>query len=77
MVRLAEDKMYLSQLASGISRRKDQQDDGTNRMVRATANQALDFLKARENFWDQLDLGQDRKAKAHSLKALQSYRWIM
>jgi len=27
-------------------------------MVKETASQALDFLKARENFWDQLDLGQ-------------------
>jgi hypothetical protein len=47
-------------------------------MVKVMASQALDFLKAREDFWDQLDLGQDhRKAKASSLKALQSYRWIM
>ena len=76
--RLSEDKEYLALLANGIGRRHDVQDDGTNKMVRATANQALDFLKARENFWDQLDLGQDhRKAKASSLKALQSYRWIM
>ena len=76
--RLSEDKEYLSVLANGIGRRLDIQDDGTNKMVQATANQALDFLKARENFWDQLDLGQDhRKAKASSLRALQSYRWIM
>jgi hypothetical protein len=76
--RLSDDKEYLSVLANGIGRRLDILDDGTNKMVKATANQALDFLKARENFWDQLDLGQDhRKAKASSLRALQSYRWIM
>ena len=76
--RLAEDKNYLSLLASGVDKQNKILDDGTTKLVKATANQALDFLKARESFWDQLDLGQDhRKAKASSLKALQSYRWIM
>ncbi len=72
------DKNYLSLLASGSDKQNKVFDDGTSKKVKATANQALDFLKARESFWDQLDLGQDhRKAKANSDKALQSYRWIM
>lgn len=76
--RLLEDKVYLKSLADGIGIRQDVRVDRTNRNVRATASQALDFLRARESFWDQLDLGQEhRQAKASSLKALQSYRWIM
>ena len=76
--RLLEDKVYLKSLANGIGIRQDVRVDRTNRGVRATASQALDFLRARESFWDQLDLGQEhRQAKASSLKAVQSYRWIM
>jgi hypothetical protein len=37
--RLSEDKEYLSILANGIGRRRDVQEDGTNKMVKATANQ--------------------------------------
>jgi len=76
--RLLEDKMYLMLLSNGIGKRTDIRVDGTNRMVQVTAHQALDFLKSRETFWDQLDLGlEQRQAKSSSSKALKSYRWIM
>ena len=53
--RLLEDKVYLSMLAEGgIGSRADLVDDIINEDVCLEAKEALDFLNAREKFWDQL-----------------------
>lgn len=78
--RLLEDKVYLSMLAEGgIGVRADLPEDHINEDVAYEAKEALDFLNAREKFWDQLDLGSDTKRKMgkKDTKALESFRWLM
>ena len=42
------------------------------------AQEALEFLNGREKFWDQIDLGSDKKKSSiREKKACQSFRWLM
>ena len=77
--RLLEDKVYLSMLAEGgIGVRADLPDDTVNEDVAYEAKEALDFLNAREQFWDQLDLGsENQKNKSKKSKEVGSLRWLM
>lgn len=78
--RLLEDKVYLSMLAEGgIGVRADLPEDYINEDVAYEAKEALDFLNAREKFWDQLDLGSEAKRKLgkKDTKAVESFRWLM
>ena len=79
--RLLEDKVYLSMLAEGgIGTRADMVEDTINEDVSIEAKEALDFLNAREKFWDQLDLGQDamkRKVKRKGNPSVESFRFLM
>ena len=84
--RLLEDKMYLSELAKGINikqRIHTGSKDGSDNVykgIKDAAEEALQFLTDREDFWDQLALGQDKSSKKGSkrkpCKALESTRLI-
>ena len=72
--------MYLSMLAEGgIGIRQDVAEDSINEDVSYEAKEALDFLNAREKFWDQLELGSenDRKGRKKETKTVGSLRWLM
>ncbi len=75
--RLGQDKRYLAMLASGEMTKKDRDSGKLNQFVKVTANEALEFLRSREAFWDQLDLGHEHRQSKSTAKALKSYRWIM
>ena len=83
--RLLEDKMYLSELAKGITKRTPvSSNDGVDnvyKVIKDTAEEALQFLTDREDFWDQLALGTDKSItkkgrKGKPSKALESTRLI-
>ena len=83
--RLLEDKMYLSELAKGITQRKQVNSnddvDIVYKVIKETAEEALQFLTDREDFWDQLALGTDKTIskkgrKCKPSKALESTRLI-
>ena len=84
--RLLEDKMYLSELAKGINikqRTHTGSKDGADNVykgIKDAAEEALQFLTDREDFWDQLALGKDKGSKKGSkgrpCKALESTRLI-
>jgi hypothetical protein len=76
--RLLEDKMYLTILAEGgIGTRSDIAEDLINGEVSFEAQEALDFLNTREKFWDQVELGKEKKMAKNNKKALESFRWLM
>ena len=52
---------YLTRLAAGIGERPGNGTKSVNRRVAKTAREALAFLRARDEFWHQVDIG--RKAK--------------
>ena len=58
--RLLEDKNYLTSLANGIGNRPDLDDDEVQKNVSDTAEEVLGFLKLREEFWSQIDVGKNR-----------------
>jgi hypothetical protein len=60
--RLLEDKLYLTTLASGICQ-KPGSVDRVKKRISNTAEEALKFLRAREEFWQQLKLGQSDEFK--------------
>ena len=73
-------QMYLSMLAEGgIGIRLDVSEDTINEDVAYEAKEALDFLNAREKFWDQLDLGSqnEHKGRRKETKTVGSLRWLM
>ena len=78
--RLFEDKVYLSMLAGSLNSNSKFEDDpriAVERNVKTTAEEALEFLKSREDFWDQLELGKEqrvKKSKQNAPKVLQSTR---
>ena len=55
--RLLEDKLYLTVLANAFEEQAGLRIDVVQRSISNTAVQALEFLKAREEFWNQLQLG--------------------
>ena len=63
----------------GIGIRQDVAEDSINEDVSYEAKEALDFLNAREKFWDQLELGSenDRKGRKKETKTVGSLRWLM
>ena len=81
--RLLEDKVYLSMLAEGgIGARADLTDDYIKDDVAYEAKEALDFLDAREKFWDQLDLNKNLNSKKVQKNgagkvSVESLRWLM
>ena len=81
--RLLEDKVYLSMLAEGgIGTRADLTDDYIKDDVAYEAKEALDFLDAREKFWDQLDLNKNLNSKKVQKNgagkvSVESLRWLM
>ncbi len=56
--RLLVDKDYLVSLSRGIGHRPDVADDEVEKNVAVTAYEALDFLRSREKFWKQIQLGE-------------------
>lgn len=71
--RLAEDKAYLSLLSNRLEPRLDISHDRVQRKIKKTTSEALDYLKKREAFWDQLEL---RKEEALT-QCTESYRFLM
>ena len=68
---MLEDKVYLSMLAEGgIGARADLTDDYIKDDVAYEAKEALDFLDAREKFWDQLDLNKNLNSKKGNIMVL-------
>ena len=69
-----EDKVYLSMLAESITKvgilsPEDEGGCGTNGIdteVRAAASDALNFLRSREDFWEQVDVGKEQQQDASS-----------
>ena len=56
--RLLEDKLYLTSLAGGgMNQRPDVAVDRIKRGISATAEEALEYLRMRDEFWSQLELG--------------------
>ena len=84
--RLLEDKMYLSQLSKTITQKdltnsSNKSVDAVSKVIKETAEEALQFLTDREDFWDQLALGTDKSItkkgkKGKPDKALESTRLI-
>ena len=54
--RLADDKAYLSLLSSKLEPRNDISYDRVQKTIKKTTSEALDYLRKREAFWDQLEL---------------------
>lgn len=78
--RLLEDKLYLTILAEGGIGFRTDKEDTINEDVAYEAQEALEFLDAREKFWDQIDLGSGGPKKGRPgkpTKALESFRWLM
>ena len=71
--RLADDKAYLSLLSTRLAPRNDICHDRVQKTIKKTTSEALDYLKKREAFWDQLEL---RKEEALS-QCTESYRFLM
>jgi len=67
--RLLEDKLYLSNLAAGICQRPGSV-DRVKKRISNTAEEALLFLRAREEFWQQLKLGQVEESRLRPIKEL-------
>ena len=84
--RLNEDKLYLDALSNMFTQGVglDACDGGVadvHKEVKCVADEALQFLKDREEFWDQLALGKDngnkkKGKKAKPTKALESTRLL-
>ena len=83
--RLLEDKTYLSNLSKRFTQNvclnNSERGDNVYKGVKDTAEEALQFLKDREDFWDQLALGSDKRntkggEKYKPTKALESTRLI-
>jgi hypothetical protein len=72
--RLLEDKLYLTALSGRIKEREGLKTDIVKRNISQTANQALDYLKSREEFWNQLQLGTSGKSYEAKLKVSQKLK---
>ena len=55
--RLFEDKVYLAVLEQSLPPRVDLEEDMVQQTVCSTAGETLNFLKRREKFWDQIEIG--------------------
>ena len=73
--RLLQDKVFLMGLAEGGL--GGFENSALEEDVAYEAQEALEFLNGREKFWDQLDLGSDKKKAENSKGACESFRWLM
>ena len=76
--RLFEDKVYLAVLARGLNLKHPGQGTTQGNLVEskiaAEAQSALTYLRSREDFWDQIELGNDRSQPA---RVCESFRFLM
>ena len=76
--RLFEDKVYLAVLARGINLKKSSAlTGGTSNVeskIATEAEGALAYLRSREDFWDQIELGKDHSKPA---RVCESFRFLM
>ena len=70
--RLSQDKAYLKKLAKQLTPRRDISQDRVQRTIKKTTSEAIEYLKKREQFWEQLDFRKDKGA-SHN----ESYRFLM
>ena len=70
--RLSQDRAYLKKLAKHVTPRRDISQDRVQRSIKKTTTEALEYLKKREQFWEQLDFRKDKGA-SHN----ESYRFLM
>ena len=89
--RLFDDKVYLALLAGNLANERPSvpapddpfniKEDEVQIKVKKTAEEALEFLRNREDFWDQLHLGHTGvstgKGGTGTKRALESRRWMM
>ena len=71
--RLAKDKAYLITLTERLVPRLDLAYDVVQKSIKRTTYETLDYLKKREQFWEQLEL---RRGES-GIKHVESYRWLM
>lgn len=76
--RLLEDKVYLAILSKGIPINPGLENDYVSNRVRATAEDALNFLETRNQFWDMMHLRNETSGNKDGLsfrgKACESFR---
>ena len=70
--RLSRDKRYLTKLGKEIKSRSDITNDRVQRTIKKTTTETLEYLKKREQFWEQLEIRKDKGA-SH----VESYRFLM
>ena len=75
--RLFEDKVYLAVLARGINLKKSTASSGNSNVENKIAHEAegaLAYLRSREDFWDQIELGKDSSKPP---RVCESFRFLM
>ena len=73
----APNQKFISNIASSGSRLSSRTDVGTDfvqKIIRREANEAVEYLKKREAFWEMLEIRKDKEAHNQSVE---SYRWLM
>lgn len=71
--RLAKDKDYLTTLVERLKTRSDIAHDPVHNSIKKTTFETLEYLKKREQFWEQLELRKEQSANQH----VESYRFLM
>lgn len=71
--RLAKDKDYLTTLVERVRTRSDIAHDHVHNCIKKTTFETLEYLKKREQFWEQLELRKDEGGNKH----VESYRFLM
>ena len=61
-------------IGSRLSSRTDIGTDFVQKIIRREANEAVEYLKKREAFWEMLEI---RKDKDSLNQHVESYRWLM
>ena len=57
-----------------MSSRTDIGTDFVQKIIRREANEAVEYLKKREAFWEMLEIRKDKEA---DIQHVESYRWLM
>ena len=70
--RLSRDKAYLTRLGKQLTPRRDISHDRVQKSIKKTTCETIEYLKKREQFWQQLDFRKDEGA-TH----VESYRFLM
>ena len=72
--RLFEDKVYLAVLARGINLKKNALNSDVEARISDQAGEALEFLREREEFWDQIEATKENLGPE---RVCESFRFLM